>query len=139
LFFIELGIFIAIIIMASAAAKYFFGTGHQKGQRAQAGSPPQSKLNLEQQRLQVQERTEARALYERLVREKLEVIKDAVAMGYAEADLHRLDKRLAELIGEQQLKQLLSDDPELPQATDDLKDTDLLAEADRLKRKSETE
>ncbi|MBN2083459.1 hypothetical protein JW859_14785 [bacterium] len=136
---IDIALFIVIVMLGAAATRYFFGTGTRQQRRTEVEASRQAATDLEVKRLLIKERAEARALYERLVREKLEVIRDAVAMGYAETDLHRLDKRLAELIGEQQLKQLLSEDPDLPQATDDLRDTDLLNEVDRLKGRTETE
>ncbi|GEM_PF-2475834 len=129
-FFIELGLMIAIIILASALAKHLFGP---TGGRMKIHASREAERTLAASRLKAEERAKARELYERLVREKLEVVKDAIAMGYSEADLDRLDARLEELIGREQLRQLLSDAPEAPIPEADLMDTDLLAEAERLK------
>ena len=74
-------------------------------------------------------------MYERLVREKLAVVKDAIAMGYSEVELSKLDRRLAELIGEDELKNLISDAPEAPLPNADLLDTDLLNEVEKLRSK----
>lgn len=52
------------------------------------------------------ERAEARKLYERLAMEKLDVIKTAVAMGYSRDDLADLDRRLEQVIGAEQMKEL---------------------------------
>jgi hypothetical protein len=47
-----------------------------------------------------------RALYERVVLEKMDVIKTAVAMGYSQQELANLDRRLEQLIGAEQLQAL---------------------------------
>jgi hypothetical protein len=60
------------------------------------------------------ERREARQLYERLTMEKLDVIKTAVAMGMKKDDLADLDSRLERLIGEDQMKSLLLQEPQVP-------------------------
>lgn len=135
-FFIELGLMIAIIIIASSVAKHLFGP---TGRRLKIHAERDAERTLDASRLKAEERAKARELYERLVREKLEVVKDAIAMGYSEADLDRLDARLEELIGREQLKQLLSDEPEVPTPDANLMDTDLLAEAERLKHPREGE
>ena len=57
--------------------------------------------------IQKRERGEARATYERLAREKLDVIKTALAMGYDAAELAELDRRLEQLIGAEEFKALL--------------------------------
>lgn len=130
-FFIELGLMIAIIILASSLAKHLFGP---TGGRMKVHASREAEHTLEASRVKAEERTKARELYERLVREKLEVVKDAIAMGYSEAELDRLDARLEELVGREQLQRLLSDEPEAPTPNADLMDTDLLAEAERLKQ-----
>jgi hypothetical protein len=125
---------IAIIILASSLAKHLFGP---TGRRMKLHASRDAKRTLEASRIEAEERARARELYERLVREKLEVVKDAIAMGYSEAELDRLDARLEELIGREQLQRLLSEKPEAPTPDADLMDTDLLAEAERLKRPRE--
>lgn len=53
------------------------------------------------------ERREARQAYERLMLEKLDILKTGIAMGYSQADLRELDARLEKLIGQDKLKNLL--------------------------------
>jgi hypothetical protein len=81
------------------------------------------------------ERNEARKLYERIAMEKLDVMKTAVAMGFAANDLAALDQRLERLIGTSELKQLLDPKaPGAPLAPADLRQADLLDEMQQLKR-----
>jgi hypothetical protein len=136
MFFVEIGLMIAIIVLGSAAARHFFGSGGRSGQR-DAAQAAASKDNSERERLRYQERSEARELYERLVREKLGVIRDAIAMGYSEIELNKLDKRLAELIGEDELKKLISDTPDAPVPNADLLDTDLMTEVEKMRKPRE--
>jgi hypothetical protein len=90
---------------------------------------------LELERIRAKERAEARALYERVVREKLDVMKTAITMGYDRQDLAALDARLEELIGLDQLTALLKDAPASPAPpSQQLLDTDLARESERLKR-----
>ena len=58
------------------------------------------------------ERERARRLFERMMQEKLDVIKTAVAMGFSRDDLSFLDQRLEQLIGAEQMQSLL--DPRIP-------------------------
>jgi hypothetical protein len=84
-------------------------------------------------RMALNERREARLMYERIVMEKLDVIKTAVAMGQSTADLRELDQRLASLIGNDELAKLL--DPKVPQtpaAKPELRDADLSTEIRRI-------
>jgi hypothetical protein len=53
------------------------------------------------------ERDAARKMYERLMLEKLDVIKTAVAMDYHGDELAALDRQLEQLIGQEQMQQLL--------------------------------
>jgi hypothetical protein len=133
-FFIELGLMIGIIILASAAAKHFFSPARQRP-RQHARHQREESAGDEAAKLRYKERTEAREMYERLVREKLAVVKDAIAMGYSEVELSKLDRRLAELIGEDELKNLISAAPEAPLPNADLLDTDLLNEVEKLRSK----
>jgi len=81
------------------------------------------------------ERERARALYEKLMLEKLDVIKTAVAMGMQHAELTHLDRRLEQLIGAESMRTLLDGaNPQPPQAPSELVDTDLDHEVARLKR-----
>lgn len=135
MFFIEIGLMIGIIILASSLARYFFGSpGRRHGHWRQAQS---QNYNPEATRMRYQERAAARELYERLVREKLTVIRDAIAMGYSETDLDNLDKRLAALIGEEELKKLISEAPDTPVPNADLLDTDLMSEVEKLRKGKE--
>ena len=135
-FLIELGVMIALIILASGAARHFFGPAKHRPQRHNQSAAGQSD-NSAAEKLRYKERTEAREMYERLVREKLSVVKDAIAMGYSEIDLDKLDRRLAELIGEEELKKLIAAQPETPLPNADLMDTDLLSEVDNLRNRQQ--
>ncbi|GEM_PF-1083133 len=88
-------------------------------------------------RMQQSERERARKLYERIVLEKLDVIKTAVAMGHNRDELAGLDARLERLVGADKLAGLLSESkPATPSApvTGELLDTDLDSELDALRR-----
>jgi hypothetical protein len=128
---LEIGLMIAIIILASAVAKRMLGNtpGHGRSGKSRMPEP-----DVEAQRMQTQERTEARALYERLVKEKLDVIKTAITMGYGRDDLKDLDARLEELIGKDKIDKLVDEALSIPLADADLLDADLQAEIDRLAR-----
>jgi len=79
----------------------------------------------------------ARDTYERLVRDKLDVIKTAIAMGRSDDEIRELDRRLERLIGTEQLKGLLDQrKPQAPHAHPDLHDADLLDEVDRQSKAS---
>jgi hypothetical protein len=136
MFFVEIGLMVAIIVLGSAAAKHFFGAGGRSAQ-SHATRADQGGYSAEAARLRYQERADARELYEKLVREKLAVVRDAIAMGYSEVELSKLDKRLAELIGEEDLKKLLSDAPEAPVPSADLLDTDLASEVEKMRKPRE--
>jgi hypothetical protein len=58
-------------------------------------------------RMRQAERREARQAYERLMQEKLDILKTGIAMGYTKDDLRELDARLEKLIGQDKLKTLL--------------------------------
>jgi len=137
-FFIELGVMIALIILASAAAKHFFSPAKSSPDH-QAQTTAAQAGNHETAKMHYKERAEAREMYERLVREKLTVIRDAIAMGYSEVELNKLDKRLAELIGEEELKKLIAQTPESPIASADLMDADLMKEVDNLRKQHEVD
>lgn len=67
-------------------------------------------------RMQMSERERARKLYERVMMEKLDVIKTAVAMGHGKQELVELDERLERLVGADKLADLLSEStPVMPQ------------------------
>lgn len=88
-------------------------------------------------RMQQSERERARKLYERIVLEKLDVIKTAVAMGHNRDELAGLDARLERLVGADKLASLLSEsNPAVPATpvAGELLDTDLDSELDALRR-----
>ena len=85
-------------------------------------------------RAQQRERDEARRMYERIVRDKLDVIKTAVAMGYQQNELRELDARLEKLVGTQKLQELLEKAPSVPVAPPEAHDADLLEELDAVRR-----
>lgn len=86
-----------------------------------------------------EERNQARKLYERLAMEKLDVLKTAVAMGYAASDLAALDKRLEQLIGADDLKRLLdAKTPNAPIAPAELRQAELSDEIQQLQRVRES-
>jgi hypothetical protein len=89
-------------------------------------------------RMKQAERREARKLFERIVMEKLDVMKTAVAMGFEQNDLRDLDARLERLVGTDKLQGLLAgkDAPVAPsvQPDSELNDADLKAEIERLQR-----
>jgi len=80
------------------------------------------------------ERVEARKAYQRLVEEKLDVMKTAIAMGYREAELRELDARLEKLVGTEKLKELLEEQPGVPVPDAELSDTDLAGELARTRQ-----
>jgi hypothetical protein len=73
-------------------------------------------------------------MYERLVSEKLDVIKTAIAMDYGSGELAELDRRLERLIGKDELTKLLKQGGELPQVSQELANTDLTTEEQWAKR-----
>lgn len=92
---IEIGIMVALIILASALAKAIKG-----------GPPKRLGRGAVVQQVASADRQKALQVYENLCREKLEVIKTALAMGYSQEDLARLDARLERLIGKDELQKL---------------------------------
>lgn len=94
-------------------------------------------------RMKQAERREARKLYERIVMEKLDVMKTAVAMGFEQNDLRDLDARLERLVGSDKLQGLLSGkEAPLPPAVmpeNELPDPDLDSEIERLQRRQAKE
>jgi hypothetical protein len=55
------------------------------------------------------ERQQARDAWERVMNEKLDVLKTAIVMGYDYSELAQLDKRLGSLIGEERMQGLLTE------------------------------
>jgi uncharacterized membrane protein YcjF (UPF0283 family) len=86
-------------------------------------------------RMEQSEREKARRMYERIVIEKLDVIKTAVAMGHSQNELAELDARLEKLIGAEELISLLDEKGPSPPAVpvdSELRDTDLGGELQHL-------
>ena len=93
-------------------------------------------VNPYRENLKKRERDAARKTYERIVMEKLDVMKTAIAMGQSGDDLEELDARLERLVGSDKLKGLLSPEtPKTPSMGESLLDADLLEEVERKKRK----
>jgi len=105
---------VAIITLASSIGKAIRG-GTPKGFRPavvqQVASP---------------DRQKALQVYENLVKEKLDVLKTALAMGYNQEDLQRLDARLEKLIGKEHLQQIARG--EVPTPSADLSNVSLTSE-----------
>ena len=83
-----------------------------------------------------QDTSSAKALevYKELAKEKLEVIKTALAMGYSDAEIAQLDARLENLIGKDKLVELLKGGSAESIASADLVDTQLEREIERLRQ-----
>jgi hypothetical protein len=97
---IDVGIGVGILLIAMAIAKAIMGGSGSKKYSARQ-LPPQQII------LSSIDRQKALDTYHAVVREKMDVIKTALAMGYTEDELTRLDARLESLIGKQQLEDLL--------------------------------
>lgn len=106
-----------------------------RGRHGQVDEASSALLEIEQ--MKQQERAEARKLYERLAQEKLEVIKTALSMGYADLELKKLDQRLERLVGPDKLTQLLEEKPKVDLKQVDLLDDDLQAEIERLQQEKQ--
>ena len=93
-------------------------------------------VNPYRENLKKRERDDARKTYERIVMEKLDVMKTAIAMGQSGDDLEELDARLERLVGSDKLQGLLNPKmPKIPLADETLLDADLLEEVEHKKRK----
>lgn len=66
------------------------------------------------QALKQRSESEARRMYERLAREKLDILRSAVAMGFKGEDLADLDERLERLVGPEKLAAVLPDKAKAP-------------------------
>ena len=112
---IAIGMMVGMIILASAWAKRIMWAG---------GVPTGKKgKHVIVQHTGSADRQKALQVYENLAKEKLEVIKTALAMGYSQEDLSRLDARLESLIGKDQLQQLARG--EVPTPSADMHNTNL--------------
>ena len=89
--------------------------------------------DVEIERIRAKDRAEGREMYERVVREKLDVIKTALAMGYTQHEIQQLDQRLEQLIGSDKLQSLL-DGRAAPTPSCELLDADLSQELQAIKQ-----
>ena len=120
--FIEFCLGISIIILVSAYARSRFP--HQRAGKQPQPAPERAKANPAA--------LKALETYERLAKEKMDVMKTALAMGYHDEDLARLDARLESLIGREKLEQIVAGAAMLPSS--DMLDTNLDSEIRRLQR-----
>lgn len=90
--------------------------------------------------MQRRERIQAREMYERIVNEKLDVIKTAVAMGRDDQEIDLLDERLERLIGSREMAKLLGKKkPGVPELDYSVESVDLDIEQGRIKRRRRRE
>jgi hypothetical protein len=86
------------------------------------------------QALKLRAQGDSRKLYERLAREKLDVLRTAITMGYKEDQLAELDARLERLVGADKLEGLLADKPQTPPIKAVLAQADLETEMERIRQ-----
>lgn len=116
-----IGMMVAMIILASALAKRIMWSGGvPTGKKAKRGG------HVIIQQTASADRQKALQVYENLAKEKLDVIKTALAMGWNQEDLSRLDARLERLIGKEQLQQLARG--EVPAVSTDMQSTSIAHE-----------
>lgn len=134
---ISIGIMVGIIVVCSAWARVIMHKANLPIKHKGGGQPAQIIDNsaqhiVELEKLKIQERKEARAMVERLVQAKLDVINNAIAMGASDKELERLDARLEKLVGQDRLKSML-EGKDLDTHDPDLLDTNLDTEVQRLR------
>jgi hypothetical protein len=78
------------------------------------------------------ERLKALEAYRQLASEKLDVVKTAIAMGYSDKELDKLDQRLEQLIGADALRSVIRGEAPLP--SKELSERDLEAELRELRQ-----
>ncbi len=98
----EVFIGIALIILAVSIGKSITRSGWTP---AQLGRP---RVIVAAPKLTRQERLRALEIYHSLAKDKLDVMKTALAMGYRDEDIKRLDERLEKLVGREALAHILS-------------------------------
>ena len=143
--FIGIGLMVAIIYLSKGYAHKISGgrvaaprastrvkARGRKRKRSKYIDADLIERQLELEGLRLEERRAARETFEKLINEKLDVIKLAVSMGYEQQELKALDRRLEEIVGKDQLAAMLNEDIKVPTLTVDLMDDDLQAEIDRL-------
>ena len=139
----EFVISIVLIVMIFSVINGFIkrkygGVETRRRHRTRGKVDDASSALIEIERMKQSERAEARKLYESLAREKIEVIKTALTMGYADLELKKLDERLERLVGPDKLTQLLDESPKVELRDVDLLDEDLQAEIERLQQRHQT-
>ncbi len=86
-------------------------------------------------RLKLMEKRRMLDAYTELMREKLDVIKTAMAVGYNHDELRQLDERLEQLIGADKMRTLIDEkNPRIPFNSGNLLDADLSSELQRLQK-----
>jgi hypothetical protein len=119
---VPLGIFLILLGIGAMVAIIRWSGWVFHPRRISAGIWPQGRLGAATQ----DERFKALEAYRQLASEKLDVIKTAIAMGYNEQELKRLDARLEQLIGAEAVQQLVHGEAPLPSG--DLQRTSLETE-----------
>jgi hypothetical protein len=128
--FFEMCAGVSLIILVSAFARRFIrhgGTPSYHTVQVQAPAKPAPRQLTPAQ-------IKALETYERLAKDKMDVIKTALAMGYHEDDLARLDARLEKLIGKDKLQDIVGNPAGSALHDSDLEDTSIASEIDRLQR-----
>ena len=134
--FPEMVVMIVLVSVIFATINNFIKRRYEALGRRRRGADPEADQAtgalVEIERMKQQERASARQQYERLATEKMQVMRDAIAMGYEEAELKNLDARLEQLVGPERLGQLMEETPDVRLKDVDLFDEDIQAEIDRL-------
>ncbi len=129
-------VMIVLVSVIFATINNFIKRRYEALGRRRRGADPEADQAtgalVEIERMKQQERASARQQYERLATEKMQVMRDAIAMGYEEAELKNLDARLEQLVGPERLGQLMEETPDVRLKDVDLLDEDIQAEIDRL-------
>jgi len=129
-------VMIVLVSVIFATINNFIKRRYEALGRRRRGADPEADQAtgalVEIERMKQQERASARQQYERLATEKMQVMRDAIAMGYEEAELKNLDARLEQLVGPERLGQLMEETPDVRLKDVDLFDEDIQAEIDRL-------
>jgi hypothetical protein len=122
---VEIGIMIAIIILGAAFAKRIAGDSHDRRLALKQTYTATAKAGKGKQEVILKQeadpaRLKALEIYHDLAKEKLDVIKTAIAAGLSDAELDALDQRLEHLIGRDKLAELV--EGRAPVITQDLLD-----------------
>jgi hypothetical protein len=137
---IEILLTLLLLLPLAAGVGILFFAGIRRAMRStlKQNPPKQSDPATEIERIRAQDRADARALYERITRDKLDIIKTALTMGYDRKEMRELDARLEDLIGSDKLHALLEEkSPASPPLKSELLDADLSEELARIKREGE--